>query len=403
MRRVVITGMAPICSAGCEHEEMFRNLCAKKQTIVKIEKNSPARNTLNTNYCVPYPEFDASEYEEKLRQVRLKGSGAAYAASFAALTALKDAGIETPDYNTSVFIGVGAPSMPEMSRLILDMGENSRLDTKNFLRAMQNTIAAWTAIAVGAHGKSSVISMACASGTESVGMGYERILSGKCDMALCGGSDQLYDRDMVVVKGFERLKAVSCDPEGYSYPFSKERTGFLFSEGGAAMIVVEELEHALKRNANIYAEITGFESSCDAFSVVSMPEDGRTIKEMLLRLIDGKKVDYYNAHATGTHLNDETEARVIREIFGDKETQPAISATKSIIGHTLGASGTIEVITCAESIMHNKVHGSVCGTIMDNLNITAETRDIEVNRAVSASFGFGGHNAAVMIERYCGK
>ena len=121
---------------------------------------------------------------------------------------------------------------------------------------------------------------------------------------------------------------------------------------------------------------------------------------MLRKLIGDKKIDYYNAHATGTRLNDEVEAGVIQELFGDKETQPAISATKAFIGHTLGASGAIEIAVCADSIRHRKVHGNICKDVMDNLNYESQTRDIDVDRAVSASFGFGGHNAAVMIERY---
>lgn len=167
------------------------------------------------------------------------------------------------------------------------------------------------------------------------------------------------------------------------------------------MIVVEELEHALKRNATIYAEITGFESSSDGVNIISTHQDGKIIKEMLRKLIGDKKIDYYNTHGTGTALNDSVEAQVIQELFGDKEQQPAISATKGLIGHTLGASGTIEAAVCVDSIRYNKVHGNSCGTILDNLNITSETREWQINRAVSASYGFGGHNAAIMIERYC--
>ena len=155
------------------------------------------------------------------------------------------------------------------------------------------------------------ISMACASGTESVGTGYERIKAGKCDMALCGGSDYLSDRNMLLLKGFEFLKAATMDDDGLSRPFSEERSGFLFSEGASGIILLEELDHAMKRNAHIYAEVTGFESSSDACSIVSMQEDGRYIENMLRRLIGDKKIDYYNAHGTGTLLNDSIEAKAL--------------------------------------------------------------------------------------------
>ena len=131
-----------------------------------------------------------------------------------------------------------------------------------------------------------------------------------------------------------------------------------------------------------------------------MPKDGAIVKQMLKKLVKDKKVDYYNAHATGTVLNDAVESMVIQEIFGDRNQQPAISATKSLLGHTLGASGTLEVMVCADTIQQNRVHGSMTKTIMDNLNITSETRTLPVHCAVSASFGFGGHNAAIMLKKF---
>lgn len=400
MRRVVITGMAPICSLGTDHETVFRRLCEKEQKLIRVVKDTPLKQTLRTNYIVPYPEFDASAYSDRLIQVKKRGAKSAYTAVYAALRAMEDAELEKPDDNAMVFIGVGAPTMAEISRQILKAEHTGRLDSMGVPMAMQSSIAAWISIVLGIHGKSSVISMACASGTETIGMGYENIVNGKCDMAFCGGSDYLSDENMCLLKGFENLKAISDDEDGRSLPFSKERSGFLFSEGAAAIVIVEELEHALKRGARIYAEITGFESSSDGYSVVSMHEDGRIIKQMLRKLIGDKRIDYYNAHGTGTLLNDGVEAGVIQELFGNKEDQPAVSATKALIGHTLGASGTIEAIVCADSICHNTVHGNICGTIIDGINYTPETRGLRVDRAVSASFGFGGHNAAIMLERY---
>ena len=400
MKRVVITGIGSICSAGIGHEEVFKNICEKRQNIQPIDINTEARETLKTRFFVPYPEIDDTKYAEKLLKVKARGSKSSYAASVAALMALEDADISEPDDDTRVFVGVGAPNMPELSRQILMLNEKNRTDRMGVPMAMQSSVAAWISIMLGIHGKSMTVSMACASGTESIGMGYESILNGKCSMALCGGSDCLSDRNMTLLKCFEHLKAVSNYETGQSLPFSEERSGFLFSEGGASILVVEELEHAVKRNAEILAEITGFESSSDGYNIVSMYEDGRIIKQMLRKLIGNKKIDYYNAHGTGTLLNDKVEAGVIRELFGSKTEQPAISATKSIIGHTLGASGAIEAAMCVDSIRHSKVHGSICGTVMEDLNISPNTREMNVDTAVSASFGFGGHNAALMISRF---
>ena len=400
MRRVVITGISEICSAGTDHNEVFKNLCEKKIHLCEIEKNNPAREKLNSRYYIPYPDIDASRYAAELRQVKRRGSKSAYTACYSALTALEDAGIESADSTTRVYMGVGAPNMYEL------MEQTFQLEYENTIKmllipiTMQSSLAAWISITLGIHGRSSVLSMACASGTEAVGSGYESILNGQCDMALCGGSDYLPDKNLLLLRGFEALKCASFSEDGYAHPFSEEANGFLFSEGAASVLVLEELEHALKRNARIYAEITGFQSSCDGYSIVAMREDGKVITQMIRDLIQDKHVDYYNAHGTATKLNDMTEALMLRQVFGDKEHQPAISATKSLIGHTLGASGAIEVAVCADSIQHNRVHGNTCKTVFENLNITSETRDIKVDTAVSASFGFGGHNAAIMLERY---
>ena len=296
MKRVVITGIGSICSAGIGHEEVFKNICEKRQNIQPIDINTEARETLKTRFFVPYPEIDDTKYAEKLLKVKARGSKSSYAASVAALMALEDAGISEPDDDTRVFVGVGAPNMPELSRQILMLNEKNRTDRMGVPMAMQSSVAAWISIMLGIHGKSMTVSMACASGTESIGMGYESILNGKCSMALCGGSDCLSDRNMTLLKCFEHLKAVSNCETGQSLPFSEERSGFLFSEGGASILVVEELEHAVKRNAEILAEITGFESSSDGYNIVSMYEDGRIIKQMLRKLIGNKKIDYYNAH-----------------------------------------------------------------------------------------------------------
>lgn len=168
------------------------------------------------------------------------------------------------------------------------------------------------------------------------------------------------------------------------------------------MLVVEELEHALERNAEIYAEITGFESSSDAYGIISMNPNGEIIETMLRKLIGNKKIDYYNSHGTATLLNDEVERKVLKNIFGSKENQPAVSATKAFLGHTLATSGAFEALVCADSIKYNKVHGNSLGTAFDDINITSETRDMRVDTAVSASFGFGGFNSALLFERYKG-
>ncbi len=401
MRRVVITGMAPICSLGSDHETVFENLCSKKQYKTRIDKNTPARKKIKAEWYVPFPDCYSDDlFQEKLAPVKASGAKSAYIAAKAALLAMQDAKLEQADDNTMVIVGTDSFSMEELVDQLIQFDTKQKMYSMMIPLTIQSAIASWITIVLGTHGMSSVINMACASSTTSVGICYESILNGKCDMAVCGGTSYIGDRNLTMFKGFEYLKCSSTNKEGNVYPFSKEKNGFLFSEGAACMLVIEELEHALKRGAEIYAEITGFACSSDAYNVVSMYPNGTIVENMLKKLVQGKKVDYYNAHGTATILNDEVEAKIIQNVFGDADSQPAINSSKAFLGHTLGASGAIELAVCADSIRHNKVHGNLCGTILENLNYTPETREMQVDCAVSSSLGFGGHNSAIMVERY---
>ena len=401
MRRVVITGMAPICSLGSDHETVFENLCNKKQYKTRIDKNTPARKKIKAEWYVPFPDCYSDDlFQEKLAPVKASGAKSAYIAAKAALLAMQDAKLEQADDNTMVIVGTDSFSMEELVDQLIQFDAKQKMYSMMIPLTIQSAIASWVTIVLGTHGMSSVINMACASSTTSVGICYESILNGKCDMAVCGGTSYIGDRNLTMFKGFEYLKCSSTNKEGNVYPFSKEKNGFLFSEGAACMLVIEELEHALKRGAEIYAEITGFACSSDAYNVVSMYPNGTIVENMLKKLVQGKKVDYYNAHGTATILNDEVEAKIIQNVFGDADSQPAINSSKAFLGHTLGASGAIELAVCADSIRHNKVHGNLCGTILENLNYTPETREMQVDCAVSSSLGFGGHNSAIMVERY---
>lgn len=401
MRRVVITGMAPICSLGSDHETVFENLCSKKQYKTRIDKNTPARKKIKAEWYVPFPDCYSDDlFQEKLAPVKASGAKSAYIAAKAALLAMQDAKLEQADDNTMVIVGTDSFSMEELVDQLIQFDTKQKMYSMMIPLTIQSAIASWVTIVLGTHGMSSVINMACASSTTSVGICYESILNGKCDMAVCGGTSYIGDRNLTMFKGFEYLKCSSTNKEGNVYPFSKEKNGFLFSEGAACMLVIEELEHALKRGAEIYAEITGFACSSDAYNVVSMYPNGTIVENMLKKLVQGKKVDYYNAHGTATILNDEVEAKIIQNVFGNADSQPAINSSKAFLGHTLGASGAIELAVCADSIRHNKVHGNLCGTILENLNYTPETREMQVDCAVSSSLGFGGHNSAIMVERY---
>lgn len=403
-RRVVITGIAPLCALSNDHEDLFEKVCRKQRILTEINKDTPPLKKLKSRWTVPCAELEADgKYEKELFRIRSIGSKSSYAAAKSALLAVADAGLEKADDDSAVFIGTDSMSMNELSSNIISFDKNQKMNVMSLPVMLQSAIASWITIVLGTHGISSVLNLACASSTAAIGFGYNAVKNGSCDMSVCGGVSMCSDSNLTLLKSFEYIKCCTTDTNGVSYPFSEERNGFLFNEGAACTLVLEELQHAKKRGAEIYAEITGFEASSDAYDILSTEPDGDNIKKMLLRLIDDKKIDYYNSHATATMANDKTEAKVIKSIFGSKAQQPAISATKCILGNAFGASGALEAAICVDSIRHGKVHGNTIGTLIDDLNITSETRTMNINTAISVSYGFGGHNAAIMLEKYTEK
>jgi 3-oxoacyl-[acyl-carrier-protein] synthase II len=202
------------------------------------------------------------------------------------------------------------------------------------------------------------------------------------------------------MRGFDSLGALTTSPNGHPQPFSKNRSGFLFSEGGCGILVLEELEHALARGANIYAEIAGCNFNTDSYSIVQIDESGNQIEKLLSEIIKDNKIEYFNAHGTGTTLNDSVEAKVIQRLFGGINDQPLINSTKSILGHSIGASSAIEAAITALSIKKQHVHPNLSSDNIDDLNLVTESRPVNINYAISASYGFGGHNSALLLKKY---
>jgi len=223
---------------------------------------------------------------------------------------------------------------------------------------------------------------------------------------LVGGVEYLRDDYGAVFTGFDAVRALALDndhPDRANRPFDKDRTGFLFSEGGGAVFVIEDLEHAQKRGARIFAEIIGYGETCDGFNIMMMESSGAQITRMLElafadAAISAGEIDYINAHGTGTRLNDETETAVIEQVF---RKDVLINSTKSLIGHTLGASGAIETLVTALSILHKTTH--VCRNLdnpMKDLNFVTKVDSYPICTGLSQSFGFGGHNAVLILREY---
>lgn len=271
---------------------------------------------------------------------------------------------------------------------------------------MPNAVSAQIGIKYSLNGPNATICCACAAGTVAIGHGFTAVQSGRADIALCGGAEFLGDEFGGIFRGFDAahaLVAAGSDPQTANRPFDKRRSGFLFAEGGAAMLVVEELDHARGRGAEIIAEITAFAETFDGHSIMMMDPSAAQIKRMLNELVAQaglgfSDIDYINAHGTGTVANDEIESRVIGELFGKK---PFVNSTKSLVGHTIGASGAIEAVVTAQSIAQKTTHA--CKNLDDpvlDLNFVRNVREFPIRKAITQSFAFGGHNAALVLEEY---
>jgi 3-oxoacyl-[acyl-carrier-protein] synthase II len=295
-------------------------------------------------------------------------------------------------------LGVGSPAEP-----LLRMP--ARFNPFAVSQIMPNATAAAIGIKYSLTGPNNTFANACAAGTVAIGNGFRAIRSGRCDLAITGGAEYLADEFGGVFRGFDLAKTLVRDcgiPEKANRPFDKNRSGFLFAEGGAAMLVLESKEHAESRGALPIAEIAAFAESFDAYSMMALDPGAGPIKAMIREALDEAgltpaHIDYVNAHATGTQINDEVEARVIDDIFGKK---PSVNATKSLVGHAVGASGAIESAVTALSIRDQAVHA--CKNLDDpvrDLNFVTSPGQREIRAALKNSFAFGGHNAALVFVR----
>lgn len=273
---------------------------------------------------------------------------------------------------------------------------------------ISNMAAGNVSILFGLKGKSINVVTACATGTHSIGEAFRTIQYGDAEVMVAGGTESAITPSGMA--GFTSLTALTTaeDPLRASIPFDKERGGFVMGEG-AGVVVLEELEHALKRNAKIYAEIVGYGATSDAFHITSPAEDGSgAAKAMEMAMADAKvtpaDVDYINAHGTGTHHNDLFETKAIKLAMKEEASRVKISSTKSMVGHLLGAAGGVEFITCVKSIEDNYLHPTVGYRVPDeecDLDyITDGPVEQEVNCCLSNSLGFGGHNATLCVKRF---
>lgn len=271
---------------------------------------------------------------------------------------------------------------------------------------MPNAVPAHIGLKYSIKGPNLSYCVACASGTVAIGKAFHAIRAGTVDVAITGGSEYLEDHYGGVFHGFDIAKALvrNCDnPETANRPFDVNRSGFLFSQGGAAVLLLEELESARTRGARILAEVAGYAETFDAYSVMSIAPDGVEIERMIRGALadaglTAEHIHYVNAHGTGTQANDEVESEVIGRVFG---REVLVNSTKSLIGHTIGASGAIEALVAVMSLKDQRTHP--CKNLdepLTDLNFVRETTSAPMTAALSQSFAFGGHNAGLILKRF---
>jgi len=422
MRRVVITGIGPVTSSGIGRDDFWSGIINNRICLKPIPETFEMGYTFKSRFYSPSPAIDLEAY--KFPQYYGKVTqGEDKMALIAASLALKDAGFKVnkgesgfiaPELSScGVIVGIGISSLEVgfhsyLAHIIKDKSEipkalgtvKIRYNRMVVPMLMPNSVSSWVSIAYGLKGTSYTVNAACASGIFAIGNAYQKIKYGPEDVILTGGVEYLSDSFGGIMRGFDVLGILTQSPDGIPHPFSKTSTGFLFSQGAACILVLEEYQHAINRGAPIYAEIIDFQSNSDAYNIVQMDSAGTQIKQLLHNLKQAHRIDYLNAHGSGTLANDGIEAEAIAEVFGPKERQPHINSTKGILGHTLGASGALETAVTALSIKKSQVHGNSIPDSRENLNLVDKSTEAEVNVAISTSYGFGGHNAGIVLKKH---
>ena len=407
-RRVVITGMGAITPIGNSVEEFWNGIKEGKTGFGPITYFDTA--DYRCKLAAEVKDFDPTQYMDK-KSARRMEQFCQFAVA-AAGQAIADAGLtmEHEDaYMVGCSVGSGIGSLQAMER------EYDRLKEKGPGRVgpmlvplmISNMAAGNVSIAYGLKGKSLNVVTACATGTHSIGEAYRTIQYGDEDVMVAGGTESSITP--IGIAGFSALTALSFseDPQRASIPFDKDRNGFVMGEG-SAVVVLEELEHAKRRGAKIYAELIGYGCSSDAYHITSPAEDGSgAATAMLNALKDGgvapEKLSYINAHGTSTHHNDLFETRAIKLAFGEHAYDLKINSTKSMVGHLLGAAGAVEFVTCVKEIQEGYIHRTVGLRETEeelDLNYCRDSYEEEVPYALTNSLGFGGHNASLLLKKY---
>lgn len=408
-RRVVVTGMGMISPLGADMQTSWEGMLAGKSGIGPITAFDA------TDYPVRFggsvPEFDVGEYIPPKEARRMDGF-----IQFGLVTgvqAMRDSGLEVTDENrhrigVAVGSGIGGIVTIETCHDVVNTRGPGRVSPFFVPSCIINMVAGHLSIMYGLQGPNIAITTACTTGTHNIGFAARMIASGDVDAMLCGGAEK--STSPTTMAGFAAMKALSTrndDPERASRPWDKDRDGFVLSDG-SAVLVLEEYEHAKARGANIYCELAGFGMSADASHMTSPSENGAgaamSMNNALANAeIDASEIDYINAHGTSTPLGDVAETMAIKTVMGDNAPKVAVSSTKSMIGHLLGAAGSVEAVASILAIRDQVAPPTIN---LDNPDercdldyVPKQAREMPVNVTLSNSFGFGGTNGTLIFRK----
>ena len=409
-RRVVVTGMGIISPLGNELETTWQNILAGKsgaKTVTAFDVTD-----YPTKFAAPVENFDDVNHLD-VKTKRRVDEFVQYGL-VASKHAIENSGLELNSIDSSrigvsIGSGIGGLDTIEKNALTLDKRGPRKISPFFVPGAIVNMVSGLVSIEYGLHGPNLSIVTACSSGNHSIGFSARSISHGDCDVMITGGSEMAITP--LGLGGFSAVTALSTNnenPTKASRPWDKDRDGFVLGDG-AGVLVLEEYEHAKARSANIYAEVSGFGMSSDAFHMTAPAEDGKGAKLAMISALkdadlDSSKIDYINAHGTSTPLGDIIEANAIADIFSTSQEQIAVSSTKSMTGHLLGAAGAIESIFSILSLRDNRLPPTIN---LDNLDADApklnyvanESQEKEINYVLNNSFGFGGTNASLVFSK----
>ncbi|MEJ1996791.1 MAG: beta-ketoacyl-ACP synthase I [Maritimibacter sp.] len=409
MRRVVVTGLGIVSAIGNSAEEVTASLKAGKSGITA---NEAMKEHGFRSQVAGAPDIDVAQHIDK-RTLRFMGPGAAYA-HIAMQQAIADAGLDeslVSNPRTGLIAGSGGPSTSAMfaaHQSVLSTGATKRIGPFAVPKCMSSTISANLSTAFKIKGISYSITSACSTSLHNIGVASEQIMMGKQDVMFAGGAEEL---DWTLSCLFDAMGAMSSKfndtPEKASRAFDADRDGFVIG-GGGGIVVLESLEHAQARGAKIYAEVTGFAATSDGYDMVAPSGEGgeRAMRLALETLPDDRKVSYINAHGTSTPVGDVGEVEAVRRVFGEGSTPP-ISSTKSMTGHSQGATGAQEAIYCLLALEHDFLIPSINVETLDPaINpdeiVTELVENAGLDTVMTNSFGFGGTNGSMLLSKFKG-